>query len=185
MTQLQAWSNFYVVIGTAGGSLTGLTFVVITLTAGRRLPGQSAGLAAFTMPTIVHFGAVLLVAALLSAPWKTFTTVTVLLVVIGACGVGYSGIVLRRLRRVENYLLMIEDWVWYGIFPLAAYAALGITATLLPRDAELALFGIAGAILLLLFLGIRNSWDVVTYLVVEFLPKVDRVQDEETGEGER
>src|SRR5438445_2505873 len=68
---LSTWQNFYVIIGSAAATLTGLMFVVITLIAGVRVRVSSAsgGIAAFSTPTVVHFCATLLVAAILSAPW--------------------------------------------------------------------------------------------------------------------
>lgn len=38
---LSAWTNFYVIIGSSAGALTGLTFVVVTLMPRRRLEGAS------------------------------------------------------------------------------------------------------------------------------------------------
>ena len=50
--------------------LIGLQFVVITLIADKpMIPGQAQAGDAFATPTIVHFGAVLLLSAALSAPW--------------------------------------------------------------------------------------------------------------------
>src|SRR5215470_10613450 len=68
---LDTWQNFYVLVGTAAATLTGLMFVVITLIVQLRvqvsLPGS--GIAVFSTPNVFHFGAALLVAAILSAPW--------------------------------------------------------------------------------------------------------------------
>jgi hypothetical protein len=69
LAPLAAWQNFSVIIGSAAATLTGLMFVVITLIAGARDRRPSGVLGAFATPTVVHFGAVLLVAAILSAPW--------------------------------------------------------------------------------------------------------------------
>jgi hypothetical protein len=167
VSSLTAWSNFYVIVGSSGGALTGLTFVVITLIAGRARP---VGLAAFTTPTIVHFGAVLLAAALLSAPWQALAPIALLLGLGGAAGAGYAVMVIRRPYRVEGYALVREDWLWYGLFPLVAYAALVVVALLLPGDPTPALFGVGAVLLVFLVLGIRNSWDVVTYIALEVLP---------------
>ena len=67
---LALWENFYVIVGSSAGALIGLQFVVITLIADIPI-GHGAAQAgdAFATPTIVHFGAVLLLAAVLSAPW--------------------------------------------------------------------------------------------------------------------
>ncbi len=67
---LRDWQNFYMMIGTAAATLTGLMFVATSLAAGiERDPSSlDAGISAFNTPTVVHFGAVLLIAAILSAP---------------------------------------------------------------------------------------------------------------------
>jgi len=68
MSELDAWNNFYVIVGTAAGALIGLQFVVVTLIADRpRLRVAEAG-AAFATPTIIHLGTALLLSALLVAP---------------------------------------------------------------------------------------------------------------------
>lgn len=78
---LSNWQNFYLIIGSAAATLTGLMFVVITLIAGieRQVETLNAGLSAFNTPTIVHFCAVLLMAGILSAPWQTYLSVSLLL----------------------------------------------------------------------------------------------------------
>jgi hypothetical protein len=57
---LHGWDNFYIMAGTAGATLIGLLFVIITL--GTHLsPSRVAhGVRAFLTPTLVHFGNVLL-----------------------------------------------------------------------------------------------------------------------------
>jgi hypothetical protein len=59
---LITWEAFYLIIGAAAATLTGLMFVVITLMAGVRMRVSSANLAvsAFSTPTVVHFCAALL-----------------------------------------------------------------------------------------------------------------------------
>jgi ABC-type transport system involved in multi-copper enzyme maturation permease subunit len=71
MPELAEWGTFYVIVGAASGALIGLQFVVMTLIADRP-PTPAAG-AAFATLTIVHFGAALLLSALLRAPWQIIT----------------------------------------------------------------------------------------------------------------
>jgi hypothetical protein len=49
--------------------------------------------------------------------------------------------------------------------PLIAYAVMAISCMFEPAHARGALFGIAAAVLLLLFIGIHNAWDSVEYIV--------------------
>src|SRR3989442_2358295 len=74
LSPLAAWQNFYVLIGTAAATLTGLMFVVATLIAGVRLRvSSSEAFATFNTPNVVHFCAALLVATILSAPWQALS----------------------------------------------------------------------------------------------------------------
>jgi hypothetical protein len=70
MSELAKWDSFYVIAGSAAGGLIGLQFVVLTLIAARPQAPSPEGGAAFATPTIIHFCAVLLLAALLRAPGK-------------------------------------------------------------------------------------------------------------------
>ena len=124
-------------------------------------------MASFTTPTVVHFGTVLYVAALLSAPWPSLVPAAVLLGLCGLAELAYGAIVVRRLRRRIAYQLVLEDWLWYACVPLVGTVTLVVMALLLPSSSTPALFGIGAALVLLLFLGIRNAWDLVTYLAIE------------------
>ena len=73
MTVLEGWENFYVIVGSAAGALIGLQFVVLTLISERPPLRAAEASAAFATPTIVHFGAALLLSAVLSAPWQAIS----------------------------------------------------------------------------------------------------------------
>jgi hypothetical protein len=161
MTQLAEWSNFYVVVGSAAGALIGLQFVVLALIADRP-PVDAAASAAFATPTIVHFGAALLTSALLLAPWHGVGPLAAPLALVGIAGVAYTGLVARRMRAQTVYRPEFEDWLLHSLLPLAAYATLVVASAALSR-AHGALFAVAAATLLLLFIGIHNAWDAVTY----------------------
>src|SRR5437660_8491337 len=177
VSPLAAWQNFYVIIGSSAASLTGLMFVVITLIAGARVRGASGGLAAFGSPTVVHFGAALLVAALLSAPWQVLWNAGLLLGLCGLGGVIYVVIVVRRARHQTDYQPVLEDWLWHTVFPLVSYTALLVAAIVLPGNPAPALFVIGAATVLLLFTGIHNAWDTVTYLAIERSQPENKSQD--------
>jgi len=155
-------------VGSSAGALTGLLFVVITLVAGRSRQAASWGTNTFTTPAVVHFGAVLGVAALLSAPWPALTPPALLLGLAALAGLGYSAVVLRRMRRRIGYEPVGEDWLWFVAAPMLAYLVL-VAAVLLPAYPAAALFGIGAVLLLLLLVEIRNAWDLVTYIGIEGL----------------
>jgi hypothetical protein len=160
-----AWESFYVIIGSSAAALTGLQFVVVTLSAERNPPSTvSAATPAYASPTVVHFCMVLLVSAILSTPWPALAGAAVAL---GACGVGgliYSAVVVARARRQTVYRPVMEDWIWHSVFPSIAYAMLLAAAPTLIRHPTRSLFAIASASLILLFTGIHNAWDSVVYI---------------------
>jgi hypothetical protein len=163
---LAPWANYYVIVGSAAAALTGLLFVVVSLISRRRdLPSGDA-IAAFNTPSVMHFCAALAVAALLSAPWPVLWPAALLLGLVGLWGLCYSGVVARRMRRQASYHPVLEDWAWHVVFPLAAYVALVIAALLLPGYPGALLFLVGAATVMLLFIGIHNAWDNVTYLIV-------------------
>jgi hypothetical protein len=74
MSPLQGWENFYVIVGSAAGALIGLQFVVITLIAERPRPRLGDATKAFSTPAILHFTTVLILSALIVAPWNSTHT---------------------------------------------------------------------------------------------------------------
>lgn len=164
---LSGWGNFYEIIGSSAGALTGLQFVVIALVAQTQATGSMLEIRAFATPTIVHFCAAILISGILSAPWHALSSVSIALSVVGAAGVIYALSVVRHARRQTGYAPDMEDWLWYTVFPVLAYASLLVSAILLPRRPPALLFAIAATAIALLFLGIHNAWDTVTYVAVE------------------
>lgn len=163
---LAGWSNFYVIVGSAAAALTGLQFVVMAVVASLPVRRAMVDVDAFGTPTILHFAAVLLVAAIATAPWPS---VQALATALGACGVAgfaYVIIVFRRTRTTQ-YRPVAEDWIWHVIVPLVAYGLFAGAAFALPNvRGEVPLFVTAGSALLLLFAGIHNAWDTATYIIV-------------------
>jgi hypothetical protein len=165
---LNDWYNFYMIIGTAAATLTGLMFVVTTLVVGldRQVDSIDAGISAFNTPTIVHFCTVLVMAGILSAPWQALSSVRVVLGLLGLGMVFYLIIVWRRMRRVSHYQTPLKDWLWYMAFPLIVYSVIMVAAMVLPTSPARVLYLIGAAMVTLLLLGIRNAWDLVTFLAL-------------------
>ena len=177
MTVLNGWDNFYVITGSAAGALIGLQFVVLTLIANRQpLRAADAG-AAFATPTVVHFGVVLFLSAIAGVPWQGMGILSAIWALLGLCGIAYTAIVVRHMKVQTAYRPVFEDWVFHVVFPLAAYSMLIGSAYWGHWEAKPAPFMVAAATLLLLFIGIHNAWDAVTYHVL--------ANKGEPGEGKR
>jgi len=161
------WDNFYVIVGSAAAALTGLQFVVMALVSDRHHQGTRGDVDAFGTPTILHFSAVLLISAVVCAPWPHPAGRVIALAMCGATGIVYVLIVARRTRHA-HYQPVLEDWIWHIVLPLSAYTALFAAAVdLLVENSSVPMFIVGGATLLLLFVGIHNAWDTVTYIVVD------------------
>jgi hypothetical protein len=166
MHDLADWDSFYVITGSAAGALIGLQFVVLTLIA-QRAPAVTVPDAgnAFSTPTIVHFGTALLLSAMLRAPWHDILAPAILWGLTGLAGFLYVLVTIARMRRQTAYRPQVEDWLFHGLLPALAYAALAVSAVAAPIATREALFAVGGAALLLLFIGIHNAWDSVSWHV--------------------
>ena len=166
MPELAKWDSFYIIVGSAAGALIGLQFVVLTLIAANPPRRAADAGAAFATPTIVHFGGVFFLSALLMVPWQTVTPAAVVPGLAGFGGVAYALIVARRMRKQDVYEPVFEDWLFHVVLPLAAYTALVVSSFAAPAHEPEALFGVGAAALVLLFVGIHNAWDAVAYHVL-------------------
>lgn len=174
---LTSWESFYVITGSAAAVLIGLQFIVITLGAQMRR-GDAEANRAFGTPTIVHFCAVLFIAAALSAPWPSLAGIAYILGLSAAAALLYAAVILRVVRRQTAYKPVLEDWVWHFTLPPVAYAILLIAALILQSHPTVSLFVVAGTVLLLLFIGIHNAWDAATFITLYQRPQEERREEE-------
>jgi len=164
---LAAWNSFYVMLGSAAAALTGLMFVVITLVTDRKRGTSEAGISTFSTPTVVHFSCALFTSALMTVPFRSFVPIAIVLGCAGAGALAYQTRVAYLTSRLEAYRPDTEDIVWHVGLPIIAYAALVCGAVALPTAPSAALFAPAASAMLLIFIGIHNAWDVVTFLAID------------------
>jgi hypothetical protein len=167
LSELANWQNFYVIVGSSAGALTGLQFVVITLIAQADIASSMREIRAFGSPTTVHFCMALLISAIASCPWHGLGGPAVLFGACGAGGVLYVLTAIRHAKKQTAYQPDWEDWMWFAWLPLAVYVALAAASFLIIENPSVGMFMIAAVALALLFTGIHNSWDTVTYIAVQ------------------
>jgi hypothetical protein len=163
------WDTFYVIIGSSAAALTGLMFVVITLTAEMRsaLAGTGEGLDAYASPTVVHFCLVLLIGAVMTSPGHTALSLGVSIGIVALIGLGYMVAVLLRMRRVKAYEPVGEDVLWHVVLPVVAYVGLLACAGFLRLGRDKSLYFVGASSMLLLYIGIHNAWDTATWMAVK------------------
>jgi hypothetical protein len=166
---LTGWENFYVIVGSAAGGLTGLTFVVIALVRDALIqssPGfRPTGLGAFVTPTIVHFSGLLGLAAFLSMPHQSVLSLSAGFAIAGLAGMSYGGFIAANMRgHGGEYIPVPEDWIWNVILPTLVYGCFMIMAAAIWRRPAQTLYCVAVLCLLLLFIGIRNAWDIAVWM---------------------
>ena len=159
---LERWHDFYVMVGGSAAALVGATFVVATLAG--NIEKRSIGIRGFITPATVHLGSVLIGSAILMVPTLTTLFLALLLGVGGLAGVVYGVIIYLRITTLKVDLI---DRCWYGILPIVIYGMLGASAVLIfVRDIAYGLELIAAALVVLLITGMRNAWDMATFMIL-------------------
>ena len=158
------WETFFFMVGSSATGLIGLLFVVITLTAERNTERAEAGSRTFVTPTVVHFCAVLLVSAVAVMPGLPAQAAALALGIPALVGFLYVGMIVTRLVRGIPSVTHWTDYIFYGLFPAAVYLGLIVSAADLLSGGTFGPYGIAVGALALLLVGIRDAWDLATYL---------------------
>jgi hypothetical protein len=164
---LGPWANFYLMIGPAAASLTGLMFVVITLVVNANRERRSGeGIATFSTPTVAHFAGVLIISAVMVAPWHVVSYPAIIFSAAGLIGTIYVSVLIARTVRMTLYQADVEDWIWYNVVPLLSYLLVLAGGLLLLGHSSTGPFMIAAASVLFVAAGIHNAWDIIVYLTV-------------------
>jgi hypothetical protein len=162
---LRDWGEFYVIVGSAAGALTGLMFVVVALQSDTSTRRATIDLVeTYSTPTVVHLASVLFVAALITTPRHSELSLALSLAASGAAGVVYSAWIFIQTRRVDAYHEFLSDWVWRHILPALGYLGCLLAGPLVYANADLALYLVAASTLVILFAGIHNAWDSAVWI---------------------
>jgi len=163
---LQEWREFYVLVGTAGATLVALLFVAISLGAGILTDKRAAATRTFYSPVVVHFTAAFFISAIGLFPAHRAAVFAALIGACAAIGGAVSVFTTVQLLR-HGWTRYVQDHLAYGLLPAISYAALLVAAAMIitENENEYALDVLAGALLLLLIVNIRNAWDLTVSMV--------------------
>jgi hypothetical protein len=161
---LDAWHDFFMLLGTAAGTLVGLLFFAATIGAGVFSSNRQAPLRVFLSTSVVHFTVVLTVSMIILAPITNATLLGVLVLVCGLTGLIYYGVALRDAGRDGLMGNMdLGDRVWYAVLPVLAYLAGTAAAILLIARRQSGSGVLAATAAMLLLVGIHNAWDIMAW----------------------
>ena len=161
---LKQWHDFYVLVGTAGATLLGLLFIAVSLGAGFLTEERQSGTRTFMSPVVVHFTSVFFLSAIALFPSHQATFFAVLIGGTASIGAVVSTYITIQVVRTEmtNY---VEDYLAYGLLPGLGYLGLLVAAVSIYLEKDFGLNALAGALLLLAIVNIRNAWDLLLTMV--------------------
>jgi len=158
---LEHWHEFYTLIGTAAAALAALLFVAASIGIGYITLGPSSPTRTFTSPVLFHYTYVLFVSMIALIPVTTDFWLGAIIGLSAAVAFGYSIFILRRVLR--SNVTDIDDHLGYGWTPPVAYAATFAAAVFLYKHDAIGPPLLAGALIFLLLVNIRNTWDLTLF----------------------
>jgi hypothetical protein len=167
---LKEWHDFYLLVGTAGATLLALLFVALSLGAGYLSGTRQQGTRTFMSPVVIHFTSVFFLSAVALVPTHTAPFFAVLIGATALIGAAVSSYITVEVIRSEltGYL---QDYWAYGLLPALGYLGLFAAAVSIYLRKEFGLDMLAGALLLLAVVNIRNAWDLTLAMVRQHKPE--------------
>ena len=160
----EKWGTFYLMVGSSAAALVGLLFVVVTINAESNAANREIGSRTFLTPTIFHFAMVFLVSTLAVMPDIDASIMALAVIVIGLIGLVVVGLAVGRIVFGRFPAPHWTDYIFYGLLPIIAYLGLLSSGVGLWLGAPFAVHGLAVVALGLLLLGLRDAWDLATWL---------------------
>jgi hypothetical protein len=158
---LDGWHEFYAVLGTAAAALVALLFVAASIGAGYLSAERASPTRTFTSPIIFHFSYVLFLSLVALIPMRSDASLATIVGLTAAMALAYSISILVRVLR--SSITDIDDRLGYGIGPLFGYAAVFAAAVFIFLHSTVGPPLLAGALLVLLLVNIRNTWDLTVF----------------------
>ncbi|MEJ0013882.1 MAG: hypothetical protein WDM94_14990 [Bauldia sp.] len=161
----ETWETYYLMVGSSAGALIGLLFVVITLSGEAETARVTAVQRTFLSPTVFHFVTVLVISC--AAVVTTLPAPAMALTIAVPTVVGIMSAVAAFYRLASGKLTATHwsDYVFYGVLPAIGHVWLFVTAWMVWQQTAFAEYGVALGAMALLLLGIRDAWDLATWLV--------------------
>src|SRR6185437_14234375 len=164
MEALHEWHEFYILLGTAGATLLALLFVAVSLGTGFLSSKDQQGTRTFMSPVVIHFTSVFFLSAICLVPSHGPVFFAVLIATTAVIGVVVSSTITVQVIRTDM-TRYVQDYLAYGLLPALAYLALLAASAMIYLERPYALEVLAGALLTLAIVNIRNAWDLTLSMV--------------------
>lgn len=163
---LGPWHEFYVLLGTASGTMIGLLFVAATVGSGVFSSSRRAALRIFLSASVVNFSSILASSLIVVSPVPNWILLGVLITGCGLFGLIHSGLAWRDTHR-EGLIASIdlEDRTWYVAFPVLGYLLVAGSGIALGLQMDLGCVALAVSTGMLLLIGLHNAWDITLWII--------------------
>jgi hypothetical protein len=163
---LVAWSTFFTLTGSAGATLVGLLFIVVTLNTDLSTSRTLDIARASMTPALYSFGGAMVQGMIAVVPWKADWHGGVIFVLMGIGGLAYR----MHAVRVRNALHLqairgLVDRIFHNAAPLGASVFLTLGGAGLIAGSAYAPYSVAVASATLLVSGIYRTWGETLALI--------------------
>ena len=162
---LHEWHEFYLLLGTAAAALLALLFVAVSIGVGYLTEDRTTATRFFLSPIVVHFGSVLLISAMALVPEKIPLLIETVIGLNAVAGLIVTGAVLARVMVSHFPGVVAVDHFGYGLAPMISYGVILAAIICAASGWAWSPFLLATGVCVLLFVNIRNAWDMMLALV--------------------
>ncbi len=171
---LQGWQSFYQIVGESAATLTGLTFISVTLGVSQLTVETSPLVRTFTGRVLESFLSALVISALMCIPAQTCHVLSCELATIGVISLWRSLVLLLIVYHNRLRLrLKPHHWLWHLSLPWVGSLCVLVSAIGLSRSWPSALDATAFGVLLLVLAGVNNAWEFAVQALLASLQGVD------------
>ncbi len=163
---LIAWSTFFTLTGSAGATLVGLLFIVVTLNTDLSTSRTLDIARASMTPALYSFGGVMVQGMIAVVPWKADWHGGVIFVLIGIGGLAYRlhAVRLRNALHLQAIRGLV-DRVFHNAAPVVSSVLLTLGGAGLIAGSAWGPFAVAVASAILIISGIYRTWGETLALI--------------------